>query len=195
MEWVENNWELITTIATFALSVTSFLIFFFRSRKALKTAKTDEERTEIKNAIKSATYGLITTAENLFSDIPKSGASKLLYVLNGVKELCLMNEVEYNAEEWTEFINNVIGTSNEVIDSKVYEGKKNDTIEAIKREIPYYIEDTDKLFENIPNSLDYRVEHVLKSVLIACDKFEVNVFNEFDWRGYIKGIYAEKGVA
>ena len=139
--------------------------------------------------MKSAVYGFITVAENLFIDVPKSGASKLLYVLNKTKELCMMNNVEYNAEEWTDFINNVVGLSNNVVETKEQEKAKNQIIEKIKSRIPGFVSETQKLFKSIPDSLDYQMEYILKYVSGVCEKEEINVFNDYDWKGYIYSFY------
>lgn len=192
MEFIKEYWDLILAALSMLSSLVVFIIFFIKRLKSLKNAKTAEERAAIKEEIKSVAYGLITSAENLFSDIPKSGASKLLYVLNHVKELCLMNEINYNADEWTEFVNSVIAKSNAVVDGKEFERAKNETIEAIKLEIPFFIEEVNELFKNIPNANEYKIEHVLKLIITACDKHEINVFNEYDWRAYVSSLFNEE---
>lgn len=192
MEIIKEYWDLILAVLSMASSLVIFIIFFIKRLKSLKNAKTDEERAKIKDEIKSVAYGLITSAEGLFSDIPKSGASKLLYVLNHVKELCVMNEIDYNADEWTEFVNSVVDKSNKVVEGKKFDSAKNDIIEAIKNEIPYFITEVNELFKNIPNALDYKIEHVLKLIATACDKYEINVYNEYDWRAYVMNVFSQE---
>lgn len=192
LDFIKGNYDLIIAVGSIAFSFVFFLIVFVKRLKSLKNAKTDEERTKIKNELKSAAYGFITVAENLFSDVPKSGSSKLLYVLNKIKELCTMNNVEYDVQEWTDFVNGVIATSNGVVESKEQEKSKNDIIEKIKAEIPVFIAETEKLFSSIPESIEYQIEHVLKYVAVACDGYDINVFNDYDWRGYIYGFYTKQ---
>ena len=50
--------------------------------------------------------GLVLEAESLFPS--NSGASKLTYVLNQIKTLCVMNKVNYDETGFTEYIESVL---------------------------------------------------------------------------------------
>ena len=176
-------------------SIVAVAITAISRAKALNKAKTEEERQKILNEIKSDAYGLITVAENLFSDIPKAGASKLLYVLNQLKDICYAQGVEYDQTFWTDFVNGIVSTSNEVKEGKELESTKLSIIGKVKEEIPYFIEDANKLFEVIPDSLPYKTEYILKLIALACEKYEVNVYGAYDWRSYVNELMRENEVA
>lgn len=189
MATIKEYLDLIIGVLSLIAGFIFFLVSVIKRAKALKNAKTTEEWQSVINEIKSDTYGLITVAENLFSDIPKSGASKLLYVLNHVKELCTEKGFNYDQEYWTDFINTIVLQSNEVKDEKAYESVKADIIQKIKDQVPYFITEADKLFSSIPDNEQYKIEYVLKLIAVACDKYNVNVFAEYDWRAYVINQY------
>ena len=113
-----TNWELVTAAISVVLSLAAGVFYLIVRVKAYKNAKTQSERAEILSEIKSHAYGLVAAAEQMMSDIPKSGQVKLLYVLNHIQKLCEEQNVPYDCESWTEFINGIIGTSNDVITAK-----------------------------------------------------------------------------
>ena len=161
------------------------------NRKRKKSANQTEEHIAVVNEIKSRVMGFITIAENLFSDIPKSGASKLLYVLNQVKDLCKKFKLDYDQEMWTEFINSMVGNSNRVQETKAYEDEKSSIIEKVKSEVPFIVDEANKLFERIPDSVQYKIEYILKFIAVACEKYPLNVYGDYDWRGYVQSLYTE----
>lgn len=191
-KWLIENWELIAAIVSLAGSVVVFVIWLIKRLISLKNAKTTEERETIIADIKSNAYGLVAVAEQMFSDIPKAGASKLLYVLNHIKSLCEEHNVTYCEETWTEFINGIVGASNDVITAKETEKAISGYIAKVKEEIPYFMTDADKLFEVIPDSATYKVEYILKLVEKACAKHAIDVYELYDWRAYINELYTEK---
>lgn len=184
-----TRYDVVIGVLTAIASIVYTFVLFFKNRNRLKSVKTTEGRIAIINDIKSRVMGFITIAENLFADIPKSGASKLLYVLNQVKELCKTNDIEYDQTLWTDFINSVVGNSNRVQETKAFEDEKAGIIEKVKAEIPYIVEEANKLFERIPDSLQYKIEYILKFIAVACDKYPVNVYTEYDWRAYVNSLY------
>ena len=186
-----NDPEVIWGVITLCTGLLYWFITFIRNRKRNKSITSTEEHIAVINEIKSHIMGFITIAENLFSDIPKSGASKLLYVLNQVKDLCKKFSIEYDQEMWTEFINSMVGNSNRVQESKAFEDEKTSIIEKVKSEIPFIVEEANALFERIPDSLQYKVEYILKFIAVACEKYPVNVYGEYDWRAYVTGLYNE----
>ena len=195
-QWFESYGGVFVSLIGLLFSVVYFIFFFIRYRKKFKNAKTDEEKQAILEEIKGNAMGFITVAEGLFSDIPKSGVSKLVYVLKEIKALCEGKGVEFNEEYWTAIINNLVGQSNAVIKEKALEMDKADIIEKVKAEIPYHMNEANQLFERIPDSQEYKVAYILKAIEIACDKYEINVFLEYDWRAYVYELYNnEKGVA
>lgn len=191
-EWIVKNWDLIVAATSLFSSVVLFTIWLIKRLIALKSAKTAGEREAIVAEIKSNAYGLVAVAEQMFSDIPKSGASKLLYVLNHIEKLCTEQGVEFNEESWTSFINGIVGASNDVITAKETEKAISGYIAKVKEEIPYFMADADKLFEVIPDSAAYKTEYILKLVANACAKHAINVYDLYDWRAYITELYNEK---
>lgn len=181
--------EVLVGFASVLCALVYGLIVSIVNRRRKKSVNQTEEHIAVVNEIKSRVLGFITIAENLFSDIPKSGASKLLYVLNQVKELCKKFSLDYDQEMWTDFVNSIVGNSNRVQETKAYEDEKTSIIEKVKSEIPYIVEEANKLFERIPDSLQYKIEYILKFVAVACEKYHVNVYGEYDWRAYVKGLY------
>lgn len=186
-----SNPDVLVAICVALSSLIYGLVTAVINRKRKKTVNQTEEQNAVVNEIKSRVMGFITVAENLFSDIPKSGASKLLYVLNQVKDLCKKFNLEYDQEMWTDFINSIVGNSNRVQESKAYEDEKTSIIEKVKQEIPFIMEEANKLFERIPDSLQYKIEYILKFIAVACEKYHVNVYGDYDWRGYVKSLFEE----
>lgn len=165
-------------------------IAYYASRiKAVKNAKTVEEKQVILNELKAATMGLITQAEQIFSHVPKSGESKLLYVLKEVDNLCREKGLTYDKDYWKEFISGAVGITNKVIADKKAVEEKESTIAMIKAEVPYFISQAAEYFRTISNSREYEIEHVIRQIEVACKEFSVNVFAEFDWRGYVTELY------
>ena len=195
LKWIVEHWDTIVGVVSVIFSLILFVVWLVKRVKAFKNAGSDEERANILSEIKSSVYGLVAVAEQMFIDIPKSGASKLLYVLNHVKSLCEERNIEYDADAWTEFINGIVGASNDVITAKETEKAISGYIAKVKEEIPYFMDDADKLFEVIPDSAAYKVEYILKLIANACAKHAINVYDLYDWRAYIEDTYAsEKGV-
>lgn len=192
VNFVKANYDVIIAVISALASVVYSVVMIIRNRKRIKNAKTDEERSAIIEDIKSEVYAFISIAESLFADIPKSGSSKLLYVLNQVKRLCAGSCIEYDGQYWTDFINGIVGKSNEVIDQKDFEEEKNRIIENVKTEIPYMVKQADDLFATIPDNLSYKIEYILKFIATACDKYPINVYAEYDWRGYVIGLYSRE---
>lgn len=190
-----NHYDVILGALVSLASLVYGAVLFFRNRKRIKNAKTDEEKAEVINSIKADVMGFITIAENLFSDIPKSGASKLLYVLNQVKKLCTTSGIEYDQNYWSDFISGIVGRTNGVQESKEEADEILRTIESVKGEVPFLITEANELFARIPDNLQYKIEYILKFIAIACEKYPVNVYSEYDWRDYVEKIYQEKEVA
>lgn len=187
-----NNWELVTACISVFFSLAAGVIYLVVRLKAVKNAKTQQEKDAILAEIKSNAYGFVVAAEQMMSDIPKSGPVKLLYVLNHVKSLCEEQNVPYDAEQWTEFINGIVNTSNDVVTAKETEKAISGYINKVKEEIPYFMADADKLFEIIPDSASYKVEYILKLVANACAKYPIDVYDLHDWRAYINELYTEQ---
>ena len=190
--WIIENWETIVSIASICGSIIVAIIYLIRRLITLKGAKTTAERDAILAELKSNAYGLVAVAEQMFSDIPKSGSSKLLYVLNHIKTLCEEKNIEFCEDTWKEFIEGIVGASNDVITAKETEKAISGYIDKVKEEIPYFIADADKLFEVIPDSKAYKIEYILKLVSKACDKHAINVYELYDWRVYINELYNEQ---
>ena len=187
-----TNWELVTAAISVVLSLAAGVFYLIVRVKAYKNAKTQSERAEILSEIKSHAYGLVAAAEQMMSDIPKSGQVKLLYVLNHIQKLCEEQNVPYDCESWTEFINGIIGTSNDVITAKETEKAIGVYIGKVKEEVPYFMADADKLFEVIPDSASYKVEYILKLVANSCAKYAIDVYELYDWRSYVNDLYLEQ---
>ena len=194
MDWFIENWELIASGAGLIGSLTVTLVLLIIRLKAIKNAKNSTEREQLIAELKSDAYGLVAVAEQLFADIPKSGASKLLYVLNHIEALCKEGDVEFDGDTWTEFINGIVNKSNDVIIAKETEKAISGYIAKVKEEVPYFIADADKLFEVIPDSAAYKTEYILKLIANACAKHTIDVFDLYDWREYVTGLYNERMV-
>ena len=164
MNFIVENWALILGLLCLAVNVVYWIVKFFTNIKRLKTATKSEDKQSIIDEIKSDTYGLINYAEQLFSDIPKSGASKLVYVLNEIKKICEELGHEYDSSYWTNFINQIVGQSNEVKQNKELEASKITTIAKVKEEIPLLIKEAQTMFANIPDNSQYMIEYILKFV-------------------------------
>ena len=191
-KFIVTNWELVAAVVSLLASLVGGGVYLVIRLTALKRAKTQGEKDAIIAEIKSHAYGLVAAAEQMMSDIPKSGQVKLLYVLNHIQKLCEEQNVPYDCESWTEFINGIIGTSNDVVTAKETERAISGYINKVKEEIPYYMADADKLFEVIPDSASYKIEYILKLVANACAKHAIDVYDLYDWRAYINGLYAEQ---
>lgn len=185
LEWIENNGGLILSCVTVLFSAGWTIYTFLSKRRALKNAKTEEEKQAITNDIKASVFGLISSAEAVFSDVPKAGISKLLYVLNKVKELCGIKDIDYNAEFWTNFVNEMVEKANEVQDEKAMEDEKNAVIELIKKEIPTYIDNANALFRAIPDGTRYKLAYIVDAIRLSCENHHINVFGEYDWESYV----------
>lgn len=180
-EWIKANWELILICCSLFYAVYSTIVKMF----ALRKAKTNEEKQSIINDIKANVFGLIGSAEQVFSDVPKSGSSKLLYVLNKTKELCANSGIEYISDFWTDFINDIIAKSNAVHDQKAIEDERNAVIESIKKQLPGFIDTANTLFRNIPDSARYVKAYIIDAIEKACAEHDINVFGEYDWETYV----------
>ena len=191
-EFIITNWELVTTAVSLVGLLVGAVISVVVRLRAYKNAKTQTEKDEILADLKSHAYGLVAVAEQMMSDIPKSGSVKLLYVLNHISKLCEEKGVEYDVESWTEFINGIVNKSNDVITAKETEKAISGYIAKVKEEIPYFIADADKLFEVIPDSASYKVQYVLNLVAKSCAKYAIDVYELYDWRGYINELYLEQ---
>lgn len=192
LEFIKTNYEWIISGCSLAVTAVYAVIYYVKRCKALKGAKTNEERTAIINDIKARTYGFISVAEELFSDVPKSGASKLLYVLNNVKNLCTDSGIEFDKNVWEKFINDIVSGSNEIIDVKKTEQQNADFIEKVKKEVPYMVDEANRLFANIPDSTIYKIEYIVKGIEILCKNLTVNVFDFYDWQTYVASTYFSK---
>lgn len=162
--------------------------------RAYKKAKTQTEKDAAIAELKSHAYGLVAVAEQMMSDIPKSGSVKLLYVLNHISKLCEEKGVPYDSESWTEFINGIVNKSNDVITAKETEKAISGYITKVKEEVPYFMADADKLFEIIPDSASYKVEYILKLISNACAKYAIDVYDLYDWRTYVNELYTEQQI-
>lgn len=191
MAGIKEYLELIIALITFLSSLIVFIVYIVKQRKAIKNAKTQEEKEAIINEVKAKALGFINVADNLFTDIPKSGPSKLLYVLNEIKKVCSVIGIEFDEEYWKKYTNERVDEMNAVLDEKANESEKANVIENVKREIPFLVEEANKLFVNIPDSVNYEIEYVLKKISIACEKYSVNVYSDYDWRAYVESYYKE----
>lgn len=187
-----ENWELVTAAVSLACSLIAGGVYLFVRLRALKKAKTQTEKDAIIAELKSHAYGLVAVAEQMMSDIPKSGQIKMMYVLKHIKALCEEQGVEYDCDSWTEFVNSIVNASNDVVTAKETEKSIGVYIKKVKEEIPYFIEDADRLFEVIPDSAAYKIEYILKLVANSCAKHAIDVYDLYDWRDYINGLYATK---
>lgn len=191
-KFILTNWELVTAGISVLCSLTAGALYLIVRVRSYSKAKTQAEKDEILAEIKSNGYGFVAAAEQMMSDIPKSGPAKLLYVLNHVKSLCEEKNVDYDAEYWTDFINSIVNTSNDVLTAKETEKAISGYIAKVKEEVPYFMADADKLFEIIPDSASYKVEYILKLVANACARYAIDVYELYDWREYINGLYGEQ---
>ena len=192
MAVIKEYVELIIACLSLLSTIVVAIVFYVKRFKAIKNAKTAEEKENALNDIKAKTIGLINVAERLFADIPKSGSSKQKYVLDHVKDICTEMNVLFDDGYWGEFINNIIDGANAVIDEKEIESEKAEIIERVKNEVPYFVDEADKLFSSIPDSQDYKIEYILKAIATACEKFSLNVYNSYDWRAFVLNFYNEK---
>lgn len=190
---IGSNWEL---ALSFGIACISFLTAIVQSRKRKKEqtkAKTSEEKSVVLDDIRSEVFALVGVAEELFGAIPKSGVSKLKYVLNKINELCEVAGIEFDNRYWTDFVNYIVNRTNNVKNEKAVEQEKIDIIEKIKEEVPFFVNQADELFKAIPDSFEYKIEYILKNISIACDKYEVNVYFEFDWKTFVLNLYEKEG--
>ena len=192
LEWILSNWDVLAAIASLLTSIIFAIVYYVKRFRALRGAKTQAEKDAIISELKSHTYGLVAVAEQMFADIPKAGASKLLYVLNHIEKLCTEQNIAFNEDSWKEFINGIVGASNDVITAKETEKAIAGYIDKVKTEVPYFIADADKLFAVIPDSAAYKTEYILKLIAKACAKQDIDVFDKFDWRAYVENLYTEK---
>lgn len=173
-----------------SIGYTIFLIV--KNRKRLKTSKTDGEKMDIVNEIKADVMGFISIAENLFSDIPKSGGSKLLYVLNEIKRVCSEKAIDFDSVYWTDFVDNIVAKTNEVLDQKELEAEKKIIIDRIKAQIPHFVSQASDLFASIPQAEAYMVEYVLKLVAVSCENESIDVYTAFDWRSHVESFFVKE---
>lgn len=192
MQFLNEYWELLVAILSFLLSSTLTVIVFVKRYKAAKASKNTELEVEILNELKGVAFGLINIAEHTFSDIPTSGASKLLYVLNNIKELCDQRGFKYDESYWEEFIDSVISQANYIQEEKADEKDKQATIDKIKSLVPDFVKEANRLFVSIPDSKRYKVAYIVSLIDEACDGEEIDVFNAFDWQEYVASFYEEK---
>lgn len=185
MEWLLNNYEAIIGLAVSLILLVLNVISFIKSYKRVKAAKSDEERASALEGLKLRAFGLITATEEMFKGISKSGSSKLLYVLNNLQKVAKDYGLEFDEEYWTGFINTAVEVSNNVMADKEYEVAVPKLIESIKSEVPFYIKDANKLFEVIPDSAAAKLEYILKLISNSCAKYDVNVYDLYDWRTYV----------
>lgn len=193
-KFILTNWELVTACISILCSLAAGAVYLVLRLKSLKNAKTQQEKDEILADLKSRAYGFVAAAEQMMADIPKSGQVKLLYVLNHIQKLCEEQNVPYDCESWTEFINSIVNTSNDVITAKETEKAISGYIAKVKEEVPYFMTDADKLFEIIPDSAAYKVEYILKLVAKACAKYAIDVYDLYDWRNYVNELYLEQQI-
>ena len=191
MSWLISNWDAILTVCGFLGSAVAFTVYLVKRLRALKGAKTQGERDAIINELKSSAYGLVAVAEQTFKDVPKSGGCKILYVLNHIKALCGDSGVEYDESFWKEFIDEIVGRSNDVITATETSKAIDRYINKVKENVPYYIDDANKLFEVIPDSAEYKIEYILKLIRNDCAKHAINVYDVYDWRTYVNALIAE----
>lgn len=191
MQWVSENWHLLISAVTALASLVFILINIIKTLKYARKATTAEEKQALIEDLKADVLGLINVAEDLFVNIPKTGPSKLTYVLNQVENLCKATGVEYCEEYWTTFINKVVGKSNQVHAEKELEATVNNLIEHVKNEISHFVATADRLFMAIPDNLEYKIEYVVRKVAEYCQTLSVNVFDMFDWKSYVREVYVQ----
>lgn len=192
IEWFKVNFDWFFAFLGACISFIFGIITYFSKRKALKNAKTEEEKQAIINEIKSSIHGFVACAEEIFVDVPKSGASKLMYVLNQVKDLCDFSKVKYDEDYWTKFIDDIIAKKNGVQEEKAELEEKNAIIADIKKSIPKFVDTANALFISIPDGLEYKSAYILKSIADMCAEYSVNVFDAFDWQSYVNDLLTKK---
>ena len=192
MQILLNYWELLVGVLSFLLSGSLTVIVFVKRYKAAKVSKNTELQTEVLNELKSVAFGLINIAEHTFSDIPSSGASKLLYVLNNIKDLCEQRGFTYDESYWEKFIDSIIQQANYVQEEKADEKDKHEIIEKIKELVPDFVKEANRLFVSIPDSTRYKVAYIVSLIEEACEDYDVDVFKAFEWTEYVASFYDVK---
>lgn len=192
MNFLTEYWELIVGVLSFLISSVLTIIVFVKRYKAAKASKNTVEQANILNELKAVCFGLINIAEQTFSDIPTAGASKLLYVLNNIKDLCEQRGVKYDESYWEQFIDDIISQANYVQDEKADEKDKQKIIDTIKAEVPDFVKEANRLFVSIPDSTRYKIAYIVSLIEEACEDYDVDVFKAFEWTDYVASFYDVK---
>lgn len=194
MDFLAKYWEFIVSGLTAVVGIVLSVISFVARYKQAKASKDKEALNELHNELKGVAFGLINIAEHTFSDIPGSGASKLVYVLEHIKKLCEERNVPFEEAYWTDFVNGTVTVANAVQDEKVTEAEKQEVVEQVKKKVPEFVQEANRLFVSIPNSTRFKIAYVISLIEEACEEYEFDVFNSFDWHDYVTELYGAKEV-
>lgn len=120
------------TIVTISIAIASFLfvtlipavIGWITKYKAYKNAKTDAEKQAILNELNNSVVQFISDAEKTFSALDEtlksrgsatgSGAMKKETVLTKIQSLCLQKGIEYDANYWSNKVDELVKLTNTV---------------------------------------------------------------------------------
>lgn len=122
--------EKIMAIAKIVLTVLSYLftavvpalIVFFKKHKALKTAKTEEERQKIINAMKADAQVFIIEAENMYKTVDSllkanggsCGSVKKEGVMSKLRTEAIQKGLEFDEEFWSKTVDELVKMTKEV---------------------------------------------------------------------------------
>lgn len=193
IEFLLAHWEVILAIVSFLATAAAFVIVFIKRLRTIKASTTKDQREAVLGEIKSAAYGLINVAEHTFSDIPSSGASKLLYVLSHIKDLCFEKDVDYDGTFWEGFVNQIVADANNIQSEMADEHEKLEIVEQIKTLIPDFIQEANRMFVSVPGDAErYKIAYVVGLIEAACEDYDIDVSNMFDWKAYVTELYESK---
>lgn len=191
MNWFIENWHFILAVLSLIVTIVTTTLTLISRFKAFKNAKTTEEKQKILEDIKESVHGLVDVAEVTFSEVKKSGPSKLLYVLNNIENMCDELGIAFEEEYWTNFINKLISTSNQAVIDKENEKKTKELIEEVKTKISSYVDNANQLFKYVPIAKAYKIDYVLRLIKQHCGELELNVYDEFDWETLVATYFKE----
>ena len=181
---MDKIFEILSTVVGVAGLLAGVVVLIVRLVE-LGKAKTSEEKAKVLKDIESDLLAYISMADATFSKVPKSGASKLEYVLNKVQQVCITCGVEFEKEKWTEKINNIVGKTNKAIDEVKAEQEKAEKLESLKSKVLTYVDNANAVFANIPDNLEYKMAYVLKYTEGLCNENGMT-FDKNYWDGVIR---------
>lgn len=195
MEFLKEYWQVILSAVSVLTGAVLSIISFVKRYKQAKANKDTETQLNMLNELKGVAFGLINIAEHTFSDIPTSGASKLVYVLDNIKKLCEERNMPYEESFWTDFVESMVSQANAVQAEKVSEQDKQAIVEKVKTLVPEFVKEANRMFMSIPNNTRFKIAYVISLIEEACEAEEVNVFSTFDWHSYVSELYNVGAVA